>query len=173
MLAIFLESVKAKMLTKLKRRRMIHYNKSHVALGEFCCLRDGLSTYWFSQVELWLLMFRLGFSGSLAGFAGRTGGGSSSSTQLDLVSFGGCDLVPLLWRVSSSALMDRPTGFLGGGGLAAGAGGVSSCETIEGLAATGGLFVSFLGSGSGLTGSVGPAGPPWLSKAWIRAWILR
>lgn len=133
MLAIFLESVKAKMLTKLKQRRMIYYNKLHVVLGEFCCLRDGLSTYWFSQVELWLLMFRLGFSGSLAGFAGGTGGGSSSSTQLDLVSFGGCDLfaaVPLLWRVSSSALMDRPTGFFAGGGLAAGAGGVSRCETF-------------------------------------------
>lgn len=183
------------MLTKLKQGPIIYYDNSHIVQGKFSYSLDGLSTCWFScstEVELWLFMLRLGFSGCLAGFTGGTGKGSSSYTQLDLVSLGGCDLfgvVPLLCKVSSSALMDRPTGFFGGWGLGADAGGLSICETFwlslstlwwnwglratEGLAATGGLFVIFLGSGSGLAGSVASAGPPWLSKAWIRAWILR
>lgn len=119
------------MLTRLKERRRIEDEKSHVVQGSFSYSLDGLFPYWFSwsaEVELWLFMFTL----ALAGFTGGTGEGSSSYTQLDLLSLGGCDLfglAPLLCKVSSSALMDRPTGFLGGWGLGAGAGGLSTRET--------------------------------------------
>lgn len=164
---------------------------------KFCYSLDGLSTYWFSldtEVELWLFMLRLGFSGSLTGFTGGIGGtgeGSSSWMLSALVSTGGRDLfgmAPLLVKVSSSSLIDSPLGFLGGWGLGAGVGGIFVDETFwlssvlwlnwglrvtEGLAATGGLLVTFLGGSSGFAGSLASAEPAWLSKAWILAWILR
>ena len=87
-----------------------------------CYSLVGVSTYAFSvtrAAELWLLMLRLGFRGSLKGFTGGVGGTvgeSSSKTLLALVNTDGRELfkADLLSKVSSSSFKARSAGVLGG-----------------------------------------------------------